>query len=154
MRVVRTFFNYENAQRPPQFNKRQWKLEKTKNKTKRWLGEEKKRREILEVRGWEGPGLEGPGQQGGGARGRGPEKDYLEKMKFLFYKKFVLKTCGGRWVACAENAVLMFLRHVLGVVATFWKSGSRKSHKMGAQVGVAQPQVLMGQNCFGMVRRR
>ena len=152
MCVVRTFFNYENAQRPPQFNKRQRKLKKTKNKTKRWLGEEKKARNFGGP--WLGPGLEGRGQEGGGARGRGPEKDYLEKMKFLFYKKFVLKTCGGRWVACAENAVLMFLRHVLGVVATFWKSGSRNSHKMGAQVGVAQPQVLMGQNCFGMVRRR
>ena len=127
-----------------------WKKPKTKHKES---GEETKSAKFWRsVAGSRGPGH---GQQGGsGARGRGPEKDYLEKMKFLFYKKFVLKTCGGRWVACAENAVLMFLRHVLGVVATFWKSGSRKSHKMGAQVGVAQPQVLMGQNCFGMVRRR
>ena len=93
--VVRTFFNDENAQRPPQFNKSPRKVEKkTKNKTQRGSGEETKSAKF-----WRSVAVSispGHGQQGGSrARGRGPEKDYLEKMKFLFYKKLVLKVAAS-----------------------------------------------------------
>ena len=78
MCVVRTFFNDENAQRPPQFNKSPRKVgkkkkKKTKNKTQRGSGEETKRREILEVRGWvQGSGAWAAGRVRG--KGQGPRK--------------------------------------------------------------------------------
>ena len=67
--VVRTFFNDENAQRLPPLNRRPWKLEKTKNKTKRGLGEEKKSAKIWRSEVGEGPG---PGRVRG--KGQGSRK--------------------------------------------------------------------------------